>query len=159
LEAATYATEDMETYEQDLEYDGPCWCHTCAAHSDARNLSILGETFKKEVVDLRLVRNTTSNSRQFGWIPVLLILVIGATGTGATAAPTSVRSLFDLSIEALMQIRIGDELNWSDWTQGEDDASNELRTEWRDGTGSHVAARRSPSGGVHAGGREMTWNR
>jgi hypothetical protein len=108
---------------------------------------------------LRPVRNTTSNSRQFGWIPVLLILVIGATGMGATAALTPVRSLFDLSIEALMQIRIGDELSWSDWTRAEDGVSNELRTEWRDRTGSHVAARRSPSGGVCAGRREMTWNR
>jgi hypothetical protein len=73
---------------------------------------------------LRHLRSTTSKSQRFGVIPVLLIMMIWTANTAASTGPRHVRSLFDLTIEELMEIRIGAELRFGYWMSPGDNLSD-----------------------------------
>jgi hypothetical protein len=99
--------------------------------------------------------------RQFGAMSTLLILALGMVGTETAACPQRVRSLFDLPIETLMQIRIGAELRWSGLTQAEDGVSHTggVQAEWQGVTRSHAPAPRGSRGDAEACRVPVTWNR
>ena len=110
---------------------------------------------------MREVRNTGVFWRRFGAMSALLVLAFGMVGTETAACPQCVRSLFDLPIETLMQIRIGAELRWSGLTRVEDGVSHagEVQAEWQGVIRSHAPARRGSRGDAEACRGPVTWNR
>jgi hypothetical protein len=62
-------------------------------------------------------------------MPALVILALWTANTAAFASPRHVQCLFDLTIEELMEIRIGAELRLNYWTQAENHSPD---ADWHD---------------------------
>jgi hypothetical protein len=65
-------------------------------------------------------RNTKKDSLKWRVMPAILIAALWTGNTAAFAGPRYVQSLFDLTIEELMEVRIGAQLRLDYWTRSDE---------------------------------------